>query len=291
MKTLNVIGCGKAGRTLARLFGQRGVFQTAAVLNRSLESSREAVMFVGTGEAVEDYDHLGRADVVMIAAADEAIESCCRRLCDAGVVGRGDVVFHLSGSLASAILQPAREQGALVASVHPVKSFADPELSLETFAGTFCAVEGDEEACAILGKSLAQIGARTFSVDPRFKTIYHAGTVVVSNYLVALLETGFRCFERSGIDRRTAAELIGPIVAGTIENVARLGPAAALTGPIARGESSVVARQCDALGQWDDTVHDVYTALGRVALQLSTAQGSATPEALAAVEAALGKPT
>jgi predicted short-subunit dehydrogenase-like oxidoreductase (DUF2520 family) len=79
-----------------------------------------------------------------------------------------------------------------------------------------------------------------------------------------------------------------PIVAGTVDNVFRFGPIRSLTGPIARGEVSVVARQCEALGRWDETIHGVYTALGRVALELSAAQRSAGPEALAAIGKLLG---
>lgn len=81
MKTLNVIGCGSVGKTLSRLWTQNGVFRVQSVLNRSLESGSRAVEFVGAGRAVDDYARLGPADLVMIATSDEAIETCCRRLC------------------------------------------------------------------------------------------------------------------------------------------------------------------------------------------------------------------
>jgi predicted short-subunit dehydrogenase-like oxidoreductase (DUF2520 family) len=287
VKTLNVIGCGSVGKTLSRLWTRHGVFRVQSVLNRSLESGARAVQFVGAGRAVDDYARLDPADLVMIATSDEAIETCCRRLCESGVLAEGVIVFHTSGSLPSTLLEPAKSQGALVASLHPVKSFADPARAAETFAGTFCALEGDPQACDAIREALRPCGATTFPVDPEFKTIYHAATVVTSNYLVALMEVALRCFEKAGIDRATALEVIEPIATGTASNLFELGPVRALTGPIARGEPSVIERQAKALGQWDASIQAVYKNLGQIALDLSTQQGTATPDALAAIKKTL----
>jgi predicted short-subunit dehydrogenase-like oxidoreductase (DUF2520 family) len=284
VNTINVIGCGNVGKTLARLWTEHRVFQVRIILNRSLESGRRAVEFVGAGRAVRGYRELEPADAIMISASDEAIETCCRQLRDAEVLHEGVVVFHCSGSLPSTLLAAAKSQAALIASVHPVKSFADPASAARTFAGTFCAIEGDTGACDLLGDALSRIGATTFPVDPQFKTVYHAGTVFVSNYLVALVEVGLRCFQQAGIPRETATQILEPIVMGTASNTFALGPVRALTGPIARGESSVVERQHRALGEWNDLVEHLYTALGQVAIDLSAAQGHANPDALAAIK-------
>ena len=288
MKTINIIGCGRVGKTLARLWTRHGVFRVQSILNRTLQSAARAAEFVGSGRAFGSYADLEKADLVMISASDEAIEPCCRQLCDAGVPGEGTIVFHCSGALASTVLEPARASGASIASVHPVKSFADPATAVESFPGTFCAIEGDPRACAVLGDALGRCGGVPFAIQPQFKTIHHAATVLASNYLVALMELALRCFEHSGVTRETALRVLGPLAAGTISNVSQLGPIRALTGPIARGEASVVANHCEALGQWDASVQDLYKALGRVTLELAAAQGTADPEALAEIRRLLG---
>jgi len=287
VKTLNVVGCGKVGKTLGRLWTQHAVFRVTSILNRSLESASKAVEFVGSGRAVGTYAELGEADVVMISTPDESIEGCCRELCDSGVLAPGVVVFHCSGSLPSQLLDPARGQGASIAGIHPVKSFAEVATSVETFAGTFCALEGDPAACEVLDDALRRCGATTFHVEAEFKTIYHTATVIACNYLVALMEVGLRCFEKAGLDRRTAMEVAKPIVAETVDNVFKLGPVDALTGPIARGEPSVVQRQLEALGEWDEDVRRVYESLGRIAVELSAARGNADPDVLAAIKTLL----
>jgi predicted short-subunit dehydrogenase-like oxidoreductase (DUF2520 family) len=283
VKTLHVIGCGRVGRTLARLWVRNHVFDLRCVLNRSLESARRAVDFVAAGRAVEAFDQLDRADVVMIAASDEAVPECCRLLAQSNAIGPGTVVFHCSGALASEVLAPARERGASIAAIHPVKSFADAEAAVDTFPGTFCALEGDPAACQVLRDALTRCGAIPFAIDPGSKPIYHAATVLACNYLVALVEVALRCLEHSGVPRETGLTILRPLVTETVGNVFTLGPSAALTGPIARGETSIVAAQSEALGQWDEGLRHLYRLLGRVALELAAAQGNASPEALAAI--------
>lgn len=287
MKTISVIGCGKVGKTLARLWTEHGVLDVRIILNRSRVSGTEAVDFVGSGRAIDGLAEMEPTDVVMISTPDESIEACCRQLCRTPVVREGVVVFHCSGSFPSTVLEPAKARGALIASVHPVKSFVDPATAVETFAGTFCAIEGDAEACGLLGDVLERCGAKAFGVQPERKIIYHTATVVVCNYLVALMEVGLRCFEQTGLPQETAREVMEPIVRETVDNVFALGPARALTGPIARGEHSLVARQCEALGQWDAKLQRVYKSLGQVAVDLSATQGNADPDALAAIRKTL----
>ena len=51
-----------------------------------------------------------------------------------------------------------------------------------------------------------------FDIEPQSKTIYHAASVFVCNYLTALLEIGARCYEKSGLDRGTAMQVMEPLV-------------------------------------------------------------------------------
>jgi len=289
VRSINIIGCGHVGKTLGRLWAERNVLEVRSVFNRSPARGAEAVGFVGAGRAVTSFEELEPAELVMVSTPDEAIAACCAELCRAGAVGEGAILFHTSGSVPSSVLEPAKARGATIASVHPVRSFADPSAAAESFAGTYCAIEGDGEACRVLREVFESIGGKLFEVDPAQKAIYHAATVMVCNYLVALMEVGLRCFERSGVPRETARQIIEPIVRGTVENVFRLGPARALSGPIARGEPSVVARQCEALGAWDAAVQRIYKDLGLVAVELAAAQGAAKPEALAAIRKALAR--
>ncbi|MCM0081967.1 DUF2520 domain-containing protein [Geomonas sp. Red32] len=268
MTTLNIIGCGKVAKVLGRLFHEAAVFEIGGLASRSPGSAADAARFIGAGRPAASLRELPPADLFLIAASDDAIGDCAQALAEAAVVRAGDVVWHLSGALPSSVLQPLKAAGALAASVHPVKTFPDPSLAVADFPGTFCGIEGDRDAVELLSQAFGRIGGRIFPVDTAFKSIYHAGSVVVCNYLTALLEVGARCYEKGGVPREIAFQVMEPLVRGTVDNVFRTGPEEALTGPIARGDSEAVRRQLEALEEWSAGVAAVYRALGKVALDL-----------------------
>lgn len=287
MKTLNVIGAGRVGRTLASLWEEKHTFAVQDVLDGTLEGARSAAAFIGDGKAVQAIGGMRAADVWMITTPDRTIASAGDDLARAGVLRAGDIVFHCSGSIASTTLAAAARAGAAVASVHPLKTFADARDAVRSFAGTYCAAEGDHAALEVLVPAFERIGGRVSPIDPQFKTIYHAASVVVSNYLVALLETGLRCYEKAGLTRETAVAMIEPIARETLDNVLELGTAQALTGPIARGDDDVVQEHLHALNAWDARVAAIYRELGAVALDLARDRGEVDDDALARLAKAL----
>jgi predicted short-subunit dehydrogenase-like oxidoreductase (DUF2520 family) len=281
MKTLNIIGAGAVGRTLGRLFHEAKVFQIQDILNRSLESAELGAAFIGAGRPVAGYHQMRPADCYFITTSDDAIAGCAAALAATGLVGPGAIVCQLSGALPSSVLAPVTAVGGFVASIHPVKSFADPLQSVASFTGTWCGIEGDAAAVTCLSAAFSAIGGEMFPVDARFKTVYHAGSVLVCNYLTALMETGVRAYQKGGLPRQTALQVMEPLVRGTLDNIFREGTVQALTGPIARGDSALVSRQLAALDAWDGEIALIYRALGRVALDLSQLRGTASQDDLA----------
>ncbi len=289
MKSFSIIGCGAVGKTVGRLFYDRGVLEPRDILTRSLQSASRAAEFIGAGRPLAVWQDLRQADLYLVAASDDAIATCARALAESGVVEPGAVVCHLSGALSSAALEPVARLGAAVASVHPVKSFAHPELCINDFAGTWCGIEGDPAAVEFLSGAFRAIGGEIFALDPRFKTIYHAGSVLVCNYLTALIEAGAMAYEKGGVPREQAFQVMEPLVRETVENVFRSGTVQALTGPIARGDAAVVSAQLEALKAWNGEMAELYRALAGVALELSRRRGQASETGLAAVARLLDK--
>lgn len=258
--TLNIVGAGHVGRTLGRLFAAQGVLTVQDVLTRSLDSAHEAVAFIGAGQAVASIAQLRPATVWMLAVGDDAIAPTCAALAAAGLL-QDAVVFHCSGAKASSELQAAIDAGASVASVHPVRSFADPEGVAAAFTGTWCGVEGDADALALLTPAFEAIGARLVAIDAAAKTVYHAASVFAANYLVTVLDAALRAYVAAGVPEAVARELAQPLASESLANVFRLGPAAALSGPVARGDLATVARQQAAVAHWDAPTGRLYEAL------------------------------
>lgn len=287
MKTLNVIGAGRVGRTLAALWADHAVFAIQDVLDGTLEGAHAAVAFIGAGTVADALRTMRAADVWMLTTPDSRIHSMGDELAASSVLRPGDVVFHCSGALGSDELVAAARLGASTASVHPLKTFADPVIARRIFAGTHCAAEGDAVALHLLTPAFEAIGAHVSRIAAQHKTLYHAASVIVCNDLVALMEAGLRCYEQAGLSRATALEMIAPIVRDTVQNVLALGTTRALTGPVARGDEDVVARQLSALTARQAQLANIYRDLGVIAVQLARDQGGASEAALARIEALL----
>jgi predicted short-subunit dehydrogenase-like oxidoreductase (DUF2520 family) len=258
--TLNIVGAGHVGRVLGRLFAASGAFALQDVLTRSQASARAALAFIGAGHAPQSLDEMRPADVWMLAVGDDQIDAVCARLAARHALA-GAIVFHCSGARSSALLGAASEAGALAASVHPIRSFADPEQVARHFGGTFCGVEGAAAALAVLVPALTAIGAQPVAIDAQAKTVYHAASVFASNYLVTVLDAALRAYQAAGVPEPVARALAQPLASESMDNVFRLGAAAALSGPLARGDMDTVARQQAALAAWDGPTADLYAAL------------------------------
>ena len=266
--SLNIIGAGHVGRVLGQLFAASGEFAIGGVLTRSGPSAADAVAFIGAGHAATGIAQLGQADAWMLAVPDDQIADVCAQLA-AAVPLAGALVFHCSGAKSSVELAPAAKAGALTASVHPIRSFADPAAVAQSFGGTWCGVEGAAGAVAMLEPALLAIGARVAMIDASAKTVYHAAAVFASNYLVTVVDAALRAYQAAGIPEAAARELARPLATETLANVFRLGAETALSGPIARGDMATVARQQAAVAAWDPGAGKLYEALAEATVSLA----------------------
>lgn len=266
MLTLNIIGAGRLGKTLGYLARVSGSYRIGAVMCRSLAGARQACDFIGAGLPVMGLAALPPADLTLLAVPDGEIASVAAQLAAAGVLSPGVVAFHASGVGEAALLSPLAAQGVHCASLHPAFSFADPERAVTTFAGTRCALEGDGAALPLLQVLTGAMGGQPFLLAPGGKSAYHAALSIASNYLVTLHDLAARVAAQAGIEPALANALLGELMQKTLANSLALGPQAALTGPIARGDAGTLQRHRAVLAGADDVL---YCALGEATIRLA----------------------
>jgi len=257
----------------------RSGFRLIRVVSRTLARAKEAAILLGAGEPATE---AGAAELVLLAVPDDEIAEAASRIRDVA----GSVVAHLSGAVSAEVLSPLRSAGARIGALHPLRSFADPAAAAATFAGTYCAVEG--EAAGELESIVRALGGIPFRVRTEAKALYHAGAVFASNYLVSLLESSLRFFEAAGVPRRQAIDPILVLAQGTLENVRRIGIPAALSGPIERGDVQTIARHLEALREGMAEMMPAYAELASVTCEVATAKGSIDSETAGKIRALLG---
>lgn len=260
MLSLNIIGAGKVGQSLGRLFAAQKQFSIHQICNRSVESSSAALAFIGAGSIACRLQDLSPAKVTLLAVPDDEISSLAETLLSLRLLRSGDIVFHCSGAKSSATLSCLCHAGVLLASVHPVKSFASPKEDVQNFSGTVCSAEGDAAALAVLAPAFQGIGAELLEIDADAKLLYHAGSVFASNYLVTLMEQAINTYCAAGISREMAVRMAKPLATKTLENVFKLGTTAALTGPIQRGDMEMVAQQQTEVSASNAVAGELYAA-------------------------------
>lgn len=280
--TLNLIGAGRVGQTLARLWHAQQVFQIQDVLTTSLASAQAACAFVGAGQAAERLDAMRPAAVWMLAVQDARIAEVAQQLAHSAPGSTrppgtpAPVVFHCSGAQSSALLQELEQQGWQVASAHCILSFASAATAVEQFGGTPCALEGAPPARQMLHAAFHAIGGQCFELAAEHKLLYHAAAVFATNFLPVLEQLAEDAWRECGVPAHLMAGLRSTVMANAAANVARLGPAAALTGPGAREDHAAIARQSAQVRRWNPAAADAYDALSVLALRMAKAKRETT---------------
>lgn len=264
--TINIIGAGNLGKTIAKLIFTHNASLIQGICNSSIESGEKAAYFIGQGEA-RKINELLPADITFITTPDDQIELCCNKLVESSNLKEGSIVLHCSGSLSSEVLRMAKKRGCFAASVHPMRSFAKPELSVAQYPGTYCAIEGDEKAVVVLHNIFTDIGSILYTVNRNKKGSYHAAGVFASNYLVTICQNAFFCLEDAEVEKEMASKIIISLMKSTLNNLeATLSPEKSLTGPIQRGDINTLIKHLDSLPQ---PISQLYKILGLATLPIA----------------------
>jgi predicted short-subunit dehydrogenase-like oxidoreductase (DUF2520 family) len=263
----NIIGAGNLGKTLAHLLVKNELICLGAICNRSEESAKRAIEFIGKGSFCSSPSALPYADLTLISTPDDHIAETCLALSKNGQLKPGNLVLHFSGSLTSEALNPVKELGCYVASLHPMRSFANPEISVHQYSGTYCAVEGDAEAVRQIRALFDAIGSISYEITKEKKSIYHAAGVFASNYLVTLSQQALACLLEVGLDQDMAMGVITSLMQGTLLNLKTTSsPTLSLTGPIKRGDALTIQNHMRVL---NDDRQTLYSTLGQATIPLA----------------------
>lgn len=272
-----VVGAGKVGSALALLLGGQG-YPVAGIASKSISSARRVAEQLGVPAADRPEEVTLGADVVFITTPDRVIAQVAAGINERGGFKSGQVVFHTSGAHSAEEVGAARRSGALAASLHPLQSFADVKMAMENLPGSYFALEGDPAALPLAELIVKDLGGKSFSIEARDKPLYHAAACVASNYLVSLMHLATGLYGRFGLSREEAFEALYPLVRGTVNNIGQVGPAPALTGPVARGDGTTLLGHLEVLKDIGGLELELYRKLGLYTVGVALEKGGINPE-------------
>jgi predicted short-subunit dehydrogenase-like oxidoreductase (DUF2520 family) len=188
-------------------------------------------------------------DVLLLAVPDGAIEAVARAM------PAGPLLGHVSGATGLDVF--GDREGF---SLHPMMSTppgSDPSL----LRGAGGAVDGSSQRALDTAFALAgRLGLQVTRVAAADRVAYHAAGAIAANFLVALEACAERLAATAGISRAQLA----PLVLATARQWAELGPEAALTGAIARGDEVTVERHRATIAERAPELLPVWTELAEV---------------------------
>ena len=270
--TVAMVGPGRLGQAMGKLLRQAGV-PIEFVAARQLGRARKAARFIGGAKALGLKDpRLADAGIILITVSDAAVSAVARQLAACRDDWSGCVVLHSCGSLPSSVLDPFKQRGAAIASLHPYQTIPNPAAGVRNLPGCYWAVEGDRRAVAVARRWVKALAGKSFEIPPEAKPLYHLSAFLVCPTVVALMDTSERLLRQAGVPKKVIRPMLGKFVAETVRNFADFGARKSLTGPAVRGDWPTLNRHLAELQRFAPEVIPAYVEL--VELMLRVAEGA-----------------
>ena len=247
------MGWARPGQPLA-ISSARPDILVVAVTCSSNESVQNGVRYTGGKAFTSDAnaEAASLAHVSSLPPRTTVLRPSATILCKKGGIKPGDKVIHMSGSGGLDLLGSARRAGAMVASIHPLQSFADVEGAILKIPLSTFGITADEDLREWSAGLVRELGGIPFEIPAEVKPLYHAAACMVSNYLTTLINAAEEIYLSLGLSRDEAINAFWPLIEGTLKNIETKGSVQALTGPIVtrrRGDDrgaypSFSARNC-----------------------------------------------
>jgi len=264
-----IAGPGRLGQAMGKLLLEAGI-AIRFVAARRVEQARRAVRFIGGGKAASlDSPRLAEADVILITAADSAVEPVARKVALCRDDWSKRVVLHTCGSLPASVLEPFKARGAWIGSLHPYQTVPSPQAGARNLVGCYWAVEGDRQAKALAKRWVKVFRGTAFEIAPEAKLLYHLSAFLVCPTLVTLMDCSAKLLRQAGVPERIAGPMLEQFVRETARNFAELGARKALTGPAVRGDWETLEKHVGQLRRFAPEVVPAYRELVRLMLHLA----------------------
>ncbi len=286
MLKIGFIGAGPVGTAFAVNLSQRG-YQVIGVFDVVREAVQRFADDVPGCRVYEKAQELAdSADMVFVTTPDDIIPKATAEL----KWRAGQSVVHCSGASTVHSLEHAAEQGAMVGSIHPCQTFAGREQAIANLPGSTFAIEAEGPIKKTLTEIAKALDGDWVYLTSEDKALYHAAACIACNYFYTLVSIATDLWQNFGKTSAEATKAYIPLLQGSVNNIAKMGFPACLTGPIARGDVKTIQRHLAALEKSAPDILPLYRELGLKTIPIGIAKGTLNERNAEELRVLLGGP-
>lgn len=248
------IGAGKVGFSLGKYFKENDI-SLIGYYSKNHNSAKEAAEFTGTKAFLSLKELVEESDIIFITTPDGEIEGVWNAIKELSINNK--LICHCSGLLSSEIFSDISKFGAYPYSIHPMFAISDKYESYKNFREAFITIEGHEKYINLFTELFKSLGNSVKVIDKENKSLYHLASVISSNMVLGLINSGIDYLKHCGFSEKLAIEALYPLISNNIENIKAAGTTESLTGPLERGDLSTIKTHMISLNEEDKNLYMV----------------------------------
>ena len=270
MPKIGFIGVGPVGTAFGVRLSQLG-YEVIGVYDVSLAAAQRFAKAVPHCQIYEKAQELvDTVEFVFITTPDDIIPKVAAEL----NWHAGHSVVHCSGATSVDALEPAKQQGAMVGSIHPCQTFSGIDQAIANLPGSTFAIEAEEPLRGILKDIATTLNGDWVFLTAEDKALYHAAACIACNYFYTLVKLATDLWQNFGKSTAEATKAYLPLLRGSVNNIANVGFPGCLTGPIARGDLITIRKHLAALEKYAPDLLPLYKELGIWTIPIALAKGT-----------------
>ena len=247
MKTkIAIIGAGRIAYSITSALIKND-YEFVSVISRNVNSAKKLAQKFSIKIYSNDFSQIPKTtNLFFLSVPDGEIKKVAESLSQHKLNIKNSYFIHLSGSENIKALNALKQKGGITASIHPMQTF--PSKKVVSLKNVYAAVETiNENHFQYLSALCKKNGMFPFKMKSDNKILYHLAGVYASNFLAGNLFVSEKMLMQNNIPEKMFFNILSSTINSTLNNVNKVGPSKALSGPVERGDIHTIKNHISTL--------------------------------------------
>jgi len=242
-KSIAIIGAGKIAYSVTSALVKSG-YNIQCVISRKLSSAELLANKFSIPHHANSISKITvEVDIFFLTVPDGEIKKVAEKLSRLKRDFTKCICIHFSGVEDIGALESLKKKGCVVGSLHIIRPF--PSKNIVDIKNSPASIEAEnKQATQFLIQLSGKLKLKSHMIVSDEKVFHHLAAVHSSNFLVGNL---FNAFSLISSKSNSSKNILRQTTQSALDNVFKLSPAKALSGPIDRGDIYTIKKHIDAL--------------------------------------------